>query len=51
MDYQQLSAQRRSHLAWRLLAADHAPMIASFLHRHFIAPNIRTLARQQLASG
>jgi len=50
MDYQQLSAQRRSHPAWRLLAADHAPMIASFLHRHFIAPNIRTVARQQLAS-
>ena len=50
MDYQQLSAQRRNHPAWRLLAADHAPMIASFLHRHFIAPNIRTIARQQLAS-
>ncbi|MDH6156521.1 hypothetical protein H4V96_000623 [Janthinobacterium sp. CG_23.4] len=25
-------------------------MIASFLHLHFIAPNIRTIARQQLAS-
>lgn len=49
MDYQQLSTQRRSHPAWRLLAADHAPMIASFLHRNFIVPNIRTVARQQLA--
>lgn len=48
MDYQQLAAQRRSHPAWRLLAADHAPMIASFLYRSFIAPNIRTFARQDL---
>jgi flagellar motility protein MotE (MotC chaperone) len=50
MDYQQLLTQRRSHPAWRLLAADHAPMIASFLHRSFIAPNTRTIARQQLVS-
>lgn len=50
MDYQQLLVQRRSHPAWRLLAADHAPLIASFLHRSFIAPNVRTVARQQLAS-
>jgi len=48
MDYPQLAAQRRSHPAWRLLAADHAPMIASFLHRSFIAPNVRTFARQEL---
>jgi flagellar motility protein MotE (MotC chaperone) len=50
MDYHQLVQQRRSHPAWRLLAADHAPMIASFLHRSFIAPNIRTIPRQELAS-
>jgi len=50
MDYQQLLAQRRAHPAWRLLAADHAPMIASFLHRSFVVPNVRTIARQQLAS-
>jgi flagellar motility protein MotE (MotC chaperone) len=50
MDYQQLLTQRRSHPAWRLLAADHAPMIASFLHRSFVAPNTRTIARQQLVS-
>lgn len=50
MDYQQLLVQRRSHPAWRLLAADHAPMVASFLHRSFIVPNVRTIARQQLVS-
>ena len=50
MDYQQLLAQRRAHPSWRLLAADHAPMIASFLHRSFLAPNVRTVARRQLVS-
>jgi hypothetical protein len=50
MDYQQLILQRRTHPAWRLLAADHAPMIASFLHASFIVPNVRTIARQHLAS-
>ncbi len=50
MDYQQLTVQRRTHPAWRLLAADHAPMIASFLHASFIVPNLRTIGRQQLAS-
>ncbi|MFC5512368.1 DUF3375 domain-containing protein [Massilia jejuensis] len=48
MDYEQLAAQRRAHPAWRLLAADHAPMIASFLYASFIAPNIRTCAQEQL---
>ncbi|MES2759508.1 MAG: DUF3375 domain-containing protein [Pseudomonadota bacterium] len=50
MDYQQLLIQRRTHPAWRLLAADNAPMIASFLHASFIVPNVRTISRQQLAS-
>jgi len=50
MDYQQLFAQRRAHPAWRLLAADHAPMIASFLHGRFVAPNVRTIGREQLVS-
>src|SRR5450830_1126982 len=50
MDYQQLLIQRRTHPAWRLLAADNAPMIASFLHIAFIVPNVRAIGRQQLAS-
>ncbi|WP_083875962.1 DUF3375 family protein [Caenispirillum salinarum] len=33
---------------WRLLAAGHAPLVASFLHASFIAPNLRTLTRQEL---
>jgi hypothetical protein len=50
MQYEYLAAQRRSHPGWRFLAADHAPMIASFLHATFIAPNVRAIAREQLAS-
>ena len=51
MDFQQLTTQRRSHPGWRLLAADHAPMIASFLHAAFIKPNLRSIGRQQLGSA
>jgi hypothetical protein len=50
MDYRTLETLRRTHPAWRLLTAEHAPLIASFLHRTFIEPNIRTWARVDLAS-
>ena len=50
MDFQSLDAMRRTHPAWRFLASDHAPLVASFLHQSFIQPNIRTLSRQDLAS-
>jgi flagellar motility protein MotE (MotC chaperone) len=38
-----LVAQRRSHPAWRLLAAEHAPLVLGFLDRAFLAPNVRAL--------
>lgn len=50
MDYPTLERLRRQHPAWRLLAADHAPLIASFLHRTFIQPNIRVLSQGELVS-
>ena len=50
MDYQSLETLRRRHPAWRLLAADHAPLIVSFLHRSFIAPNLRSPAAPDLVS-
>ena len=50
MDYFTLEALRRNHPAWRLLAADHAPLIAGFLYQSFVQPNVRTLAQQSLAS-
>lgn len=47
-DYASLEALRVHHPAWRLLRSDHAPMLASFLHRVFIAPNVRTMAAADL---
>lgn len=43
-DYAALDQLRQSHRAWRLLRSDHAPLVASFLHRVFIAPNVRVCA-------
>lgn len=50
MDYAQLLALRQRHPAWRLLRADHAPLIASFLQQSFVAPNRRSLDARSLAS-
>lgn len=50
MDFGTLDLLRRTHPAWRLLIADHAPMVVSFLHQCFIAPNVRTLPQQEIAS-
>lgn len=50
MDYRTLEALRRTHPAWRLLVADHAPLVASFLCQSFILPNTRSWPRQDLAS-
>ena len=51
LDYDMLDRLRRRHPAWRLLRSDHAPLIASFLHRAFIAPNQRLLMQSDLAEA
>jgi hypothetical protein len=51
LDYSTLEAMRRQHPAWRLLAADSAPLIASFLHRVFVVPNVRTMSQADLAEA
>ena len=48
MDYLTLDMMRQRHPAWRVLRSDHAPLIASFLHRVFIAPNARVMAQADL---
>jgi hypothetical protein len=50
MDYRTLQTLRHRHPAWRLLVADHAPLIVSFLHDTYIRPNIRTLSQPELAT-
>lgn len=49
MDFHRLSGLR-SHPAWRLLQADSAPLIISFLHRTFIATNLRSIAAEELVT-
>ena len=51
LDYDTLDHLRAHHPAWRLLRSDHAALVASFLHRVFIAPNERTLAQSDLAEA
>ena len=48
MNYEALASLRKNHPAWRLLRADSAPLVASFLHRVFIAPNVREMAQADL---
>ncbi|MCC8936029.1 DUF3375 domain-containing protein [Bradyrhizobium sp. Arg68] len=50
MEYSTLLTLRQKHPAWRLLVADHAPFIISFLFRTFIRPNIRSVAQPEMES-
>ncbi len=51
MDFATLEALRLRHPAWRLLRSDHAPLMASFLHRVFVVPNVRVMAAADLAEA
>lgn len=51
LDHTTLTVLRRQHPGWRLLAAEHAPLVASFLHRVFITPNVRVMAQADLAEA
>ncbi|MFA6700681.1 MAG: DUF3375 domain-containing protein [Thiomicrospira sp.] len=48
MDFSYLSKLRQSHPAWRLMRADNAPLIVSFLHQAFIVPNQRSVKQSEL---
>ena len=51
LDYATLDGLRTHHPAWRLLRSDHAALVASFLHRVFVAPNVRVMAAADLAEA
>ncbi len=51
LDFATLDTLRIHHPAWRLLRSDHAPLVASFLHRVFVAPNVRGMAAADLAEA
>jgi hypothetical protein len=50
LEYRTLEHLRRTNPAWRLLQADHAPMVVSFLHKTFVQPNVRAMAQPELAA-
>jgi len=49
LDYATVDALRQHHPSWRLLNSPHAPLVASFLHRVFVVPNVRVMAAADLA--
>ena len=51
LDFDTLEGLRRQHPAWRLLQADSAALVASFLHRVFVQPNRRVIHQAELASA
>ena len=51
LDYTTLNLLRQNHPAWRLLCAQHAPLVAAFLHRVFIVPNVRILSQADLVEA
>jgi len=51
LDFATLDALRTHHPAWRLLRSDYAALVASFLHRVFVVPNVRVMAAADLAEA
>ena len=51
LDYTTLELLRQNHPAWRLLRAQHAPLVAGFLHRAFIASNVRVISQADLVEA
>jgi hypothetical protein len=50
LSFDEVSWLRGNSPAWRLLCADSAPLILSFLHQVFVAENIRSISATDLAS-
>jgi hypothetical protein len=51
LDYATLEAMRLQHPAWRLLLADSAPLIVSFVQRIFVEPNQRVVRQSDLVEA
>jgi len=50
MDHDTLDRLRQVHPAWRVLVADHAPLVLSFLTLAFIQPNRRAIPAPEIAA-
>lgn len=49
LDYESLENLRSHHPAWRLLRSEHAALVASFLQKAFVVPNVRVMDAAELA--
>ncbi len=50
MSFDEVAWLRDNSPAWRLLRADHAPLVLSFLHQVFVEQNVRSIPATDLAS-
>lgn len=50
LDFATVDSLRRNHPAWRLLMAEYAPLLISFLDRVFVKPNLRGIEQGRLVS-
>lgn len=48
LGYAVLQQRRSTHAAWKLLAADHAPLVIGFLAAAYLEPNVRLMAEPEL---
>lgn len=48
MRFEDVADLRRHSPAWRLLRADNAPLVLSFLHQVFVAENVRSISSSDL---
>jgi Protein of unknown function (DUF3375) len=51
LTFSALDTLRTHHPAWRLLRSDHAALVASFLNRIFVVPNVRVMPAADLAEA
>jgi len=49
-EFEEIAWLRANSPAWRLLRADSAPLVLSFLHRVFVEENVRSIPAAELAS-
>jgi len=50
VSFDEVAWLRDNSPAWRLLRADHVPLVLSFLHQVFVAENVRSIPAAELAS-
>src|SRR6266704_845126 len=50
VSFDEVAWLRDNSPAWRLLRADHASLVLSFLHQVFVAENVRSIPAAELAS-